>query len=112
MDQVSLASVMMRLLCWGQLGLSPPGRFRPGDAAFQYGMSDQLLWSFSWKLLVSVRKCDYRPGDRPGHVRDVVGGIGRGRLIIYVQLPAAGRRWKGQRSLQVIEVLDVENGRT
>src|SRR5271165_5706702 len=51
MDQVSLASVMMRLLCWGQLGLSPPGRFRPGDAAFQYGMSDQLLWSFSWKLL-------------------------------------------------------------
>jgi len=34
MDQVSLASVMMRLLCRGQLGLGPPGRFRPGDASF------------------------------------------------------------------------------
>src|SRR5271157_6154469 len=34
MDQVSLASVMMRLLYRGQLGLGPPGRFRPGDASF------------------------------------------------------------------------------
>ena len=35
----------------GQLGLSPPGKFRPGDATFQYGTPAQLLWSFSWKLL-------------------------------------------------------------
>ena len=35
MDQVSVASVMVRLLCRGRLGLSPPGRFRPGDAAFK-----------------------------------------------------------------------------
>src|SRR5438876_7941527 len=33
-DQVSVASVMMRLLCRGLMGLFPPGRFRPGDAAF------------------------------------------------------------------------------
>src|SRR5262245_64554507 len=33
-DQVSVASVMMRLLCRGRLGSEPPGRFRPGDAAF------------------------------------------------------------------------------
>src|SRR3974377_1953489 len=52
MDQVSLASVMMRLLCRGKLGWGPPGRFRPGDAAFQYGTPAQLLWSFSWKLLI------------------------------------------------------------
>src|SRR3974377_2489095 len=51
MDQVGLASVMMRLLCRGQLGWGPPARFRPGDAAFQYGTPDQFLWSFSWKLL-------------------------------------------------------------
>ena len=37
----------------GQLGLSPPGKFRPGDATFQYGTPAQLLWSFSWKLLTS-----------------------------------------------------------
>jgi len=36
----------------GQLGLSPPGKFRPGDATFQYGTPAQLLWSFSWKLLL------------------------------------------------------------
>src|SRR5271157_4122681 len=54
MDQVSLTSVMMRLLCRGQLGPGPPGRFRPGDAAFQYGTPAQLLCSFSWKLLVST----------------------------------------------------------
>ncbi len=36
----------------GRLGLSPPGKFRPGDVAFQYGTSVQLLYSFSWKLLV------------------------------------------------------------
>ena len=35
----------------GQLGLSPPGRFRPGDATFQYGTPAQLLYGFSWKLL-------------------------------------------------------------
>ncbi len=35
----------------GQLGLSPPAKFRPGDATFQYGTPAQLLWSFSWKLL-------------------------------------------------------------
>ena len=38
----------------GQLGLSPPGRFRPGDATFQYGTPAQLLYGFSWKLLLSV----------------------------------------------------------
>src|SRR5512135_3623426 len=38
----------------GQLGLSPPGKFRPGDATFQYGTPAQLLWSFSWKLLRST----------------------------------------------------------
>ena len=42
----------MRLLCRGQWGWGPPpARFRPGDAAFQYGTPAQLLWSFSWKLL-------------------------------------------------------------
>src|SRR5271165_6840837 len=56
MDQVSLASVMMRLLCRGQLGWGPPGRFRPGDVAFQYGTPAQLLWSFSWKLLAKMIK--------------------------------------------------------
>ena len=35
----------------GQLDWGPPARFRPGDAAFQYGTPAQLLWSFSWKLL-------------------------------------------------------------
>src|SRR5271166_4739368 len=59
MDQVSLASVMMRLLCRGQLGLGPPGRFRLGDAAFQYGTPAQLLWSFSWKLLVNQERPHY-----------------------------------------------------
>src|SRR5271157_3237802 len=54
MDQVSLTSVMMRLLCRGQLGPGPPGRFRPGDAAFQYGTPAQLLCSFSWKLLLKA----------------------------------------------------------
>ena len=34
MDQVSVASVMVRLLCRGRSGLLLPGRFRPGDAAF------------------------------------------------------------------------------
>src|SRR6516225_11468418 len=33
-DQVSVASVMMRLLCRGRWGSEPPGRFRSGDAAF------------------------------------------------------------------------------
>jgi hypothetical protein len=28
-----------------------PGRFRPGDAVFQYYTYDQLLYGFSWKLL-------------------------------------------------------------
>ena len=39
----------------GQLGLSPPGKFRPGDATFQYSTPAQLLWSFSWKLLYKRR---------------------------------------------------------
>src|SRR5712692_11190749 len=34
LDQTSVASVMMRLLCRGLMGLPPPGRFRPGGAAF------------------------------------------------------------------------------
>src|ERR1700733_399080 len=34
-DQVSVASVMVRLLCRGRSGLSLPGRFRPGGAAFK-----------------------------------------------------------------------------
>ena len=38
----------------GQLGLSPPGKFRPGDATFQYGTPAQLLWNFSWKLLSKI----------------------------------------------------------
>ena len=36
----------------GPVGFRPPGRFRPGDAAFQCGTPAQLLWSFSWKLLI------------------------------------------------------------
>ena len=64
-DQVSLASVMMRLLCRGQLGLGPPGRFRPGDVAFQYGTPAQLLWSFSWKLLPRRTRKNLKPETRP-----------------------------------------------
>src|SRR5262249_9142389 len=50
-DQVSVASVMMRLLCRGQLGLEPPGRFRPGDATFNRIHSFRCLCSYSGKLL-------------------------------------------------------------
>ncbi len=35
MVQVNVASVMVRLLSRGRLGSGPPGRFRPGDAAFK-----------------------------------------------------------------------------
>ena len=35
----------------GPVGWGPPGRFRPGDATFQYGTPAQLLYGFSWKLL-------------------------------------------------------------
>ena len=77
MDQVSLASVMMRLLCRGQLGWGPPGRFRPGDAAFQYGTPAQLLWSFSWKLL------NKEPGGRT--IWDACAGLVARRLFRLVR---------------------------
>src|SRR5262249_29792529 len=52
-DQVSLASVMMRLLCRGQLGREPPGRFRPGDATYNTVRPIRYLCSYTGKLLVS-----------------------------------------------------------
>ena len=36
----------------GRSGPLPPGRFRPGDAVFQDGTSDQVSFSFSGKLLL------------------------------------------------------------
>jgi hypothetical protein len=51
------------------LGLSPPGRFRPGDATFQYGTPAQLLWSFSWKLLINVmNRCLVEPIEKYGEL--------------------------------------------
>src|SRR5262249_18261301 len=53
-DQVSLASVMMRLLCRGQLGREPPGRFRPGDATYNTVRPIRYLCCYTGKLLLNV----------------------------------------------------------
>src|SRR5271165_1622568 len=57
MDQSSVACVMARLL-YGAKWDGPPGRFRPGAAAFQYDISDQLLCRSSGKLLSIERSIE------------------------------------------------------
>src|SRR5262245_51040920 len=53
-DQVSVASFMMRLLCRGRLGSEPPGRFRPGDAAFNTVRPLSYCEFFFGKLVSNV----------------------------------------------------------
>src|SRR5262249_2946156 len=64
-DQVRLASVMMRRLCRGQLGREPPGRFRPGDATYNTVRPIRYLCSYTGKLLakeVERSQCAEMPG--------------------------------------------------